>query len=796
MKIKSVYRSMDPTNAILRVMGIGLLIAFFFPILGPAKYGGARLSFINFEIFFAGSAKITGMIRFQMLYPLLAGILLIFASKWRRSGWKTVILSITALLPFVIFFSSTEGRYYYSILTGYAPEFINVWIVMLVEITALTAIFAGTLVVRVTPRNRAALYLAVSGGILYLISMLIPINGKFIFFESLKQVLTNNPFNNGHIFTKGLLNLAETALMIVIVVNCFRLVKAGERKEKIGAKIMTLWYIWLGLLSVAIINQGITRMIFINMTVTNLFSILTIFIKVIPWLLALLHLIPLVIAEIIVIRPRINVKSKIKRTANVLFKVKAVLKDKSRIIKNDAKVYSKIKKVAAAVVLIILAVIVYIILRPGPPLNREASLEMIDAIRFGRADEVKRLITEEGADVNFKDHGPEVNIMNRGTGVNITRQGKTPLHYAAEKGNIEIVRELLKERGSIFTRKGAAVNILDKHGKTPLFYAAKKGNTQVVQELLEKGAAVDFTGEGKDTPLIAAARGGHDDIIKILIEKGAKLDTRGYRNDSALDRAIQNGHNKAVERIVEAGGIWQKSPGGAINPQRQNYLIRAIRRGRLSIVKIFVQHGADIDARAGSRNLTPLLEAIRTENPAIARYLIEKGCRVNETNTMGESPLLLAAKRGDIVSIRALSENGANYDHTGIKGRGVLHYAIIRDRANRNNNLYDKYPNNNLYDKYRNNNLYDKYPVVTELIRYGAKVNAVDEYGNTPLHHAVTGGSLGEVKVLVENGADLYKKNARGETPLDYAIKEKYRSRFSYPTRRRRIVEYLKSLIK
>ena len=77
----------------------------------------------------------------------------------------------------------------------------------------------------------------------------------------------------------------------------------------------------------------------------------------------------------------------------------------------------------------------------------------------------------------------------------------------------------------------------------------------------------------------------------------------------------------------------------------------------------------------------------------------------------------------------------------------------------------------------------DDFTMVKSLIAAGADPNIDLGYGWTPLHEAIEAcidtmiqnnrdtffpNLLEMVKVLVENGADLNKKNADGKTPLDF----------------------------
>ncbi|CAK9253192.1 unnamed protein product, partial [Sphagnum jensenii] len=58
--------------------------------------------------------------------------------------------------------------------------------------------------------------------------------------------------------------------------------------------------------------------------------------------------------------------------------------------------------------------------------------------------------------------------------------GDTPLHRAAEKGHLDVVKYLVE--------KGADVKAANKYGYTPLHWAASSGKLDIVKYLVEKGA--------------------------------------------------------------------------------------------------------------------------------------------------------------------------------------------------------------------------------------------------------------------------------------------------------------------
>lgn len=742
MKKRSPYKLTDPTNTILLVIGIGLLISFFSPIIFQLKDKGTQLVFLNIEILLVkGRNPIPGMVIFQMVYPLFAGILMIFASKWQRSVWKAATLLTCGLLPFVIFFSNPPIKEALSNLDHSIPDRTGLDMVMLLSIISVLFLLSGAHTVRVNPEKKFAGYLAAFGGALFLISLFIPFNGKFAFLNSFKTMFASDSSGAGYEFAKGFIKLLEDVLMIIIAVRSFWLLRHRVHKALIGRNIFTLWLGFLGVLGASILNEIIAEMMKIETGKgTFLLVNVTILIKFIPWLLALFHLIPLGIGEFLLLRPAVKFKF-------------------------------NVKKVSAAAVSVIVVVIAFVILKPGPKLSKEASLALINAVRINNLEEVKRLIEKERADVNF------------------LYQGKTPLHYAVEKGNVEIARELLER---------VDVNIIDKYGYTPLYYASLYGKTEIVRMLLDKKADVNNKPLEGDSSLIAAVSGGHIDIVRQLIDANARVDAAGSNGETALKHALRKRYMKIVQILVEAGAEF---PWDEANSEGQNYLITAIKKGSFELVKTLIDQGGDINARGefepaaanlGNRkrkeysntkgkvfDVTPLLTAIWHHKFKAARLLIDKGCRVNDLSTAGESPLMAAAEKGNLELIQLLLEKGADLNHNDYMGQTALHYAVKHDPATTS------------YINY----LKDKSHAVQKLIDLGMDVNAVDFNGNTPLHAAIKQGTLEEVKVLLANGADRHAKNFMGKTPLDYVYKGTYaRGRDDPRWRKIEIAKYLKSL--
>ena len=109
-------------------------------------------------------------------------------------------------------------------------------------------------------------------------------------------------------------------------------------------------------------------------------------------------------------------------------------------------------------------------------------------------------------------------------------KGFTALHYAASRGHVAIVNELLQA--------GMKVDVRTNDGETPLHVAVYSGHLLVVEQLLDNNADVNATNHDNETPLFHASSQGRPLIIRILLQRGAIVDILdSITEESAVDRA-------------------------------------------------------------------------------------------------------------------------------------------------------------------------------------------------------------------------------------------------------------------
>lgn len=111
-----------------------------------------------------------------------------------------------------------------------------------------------------------------------------------------------------------------------------------------------------------------------------------------------------------------------------------------------------------------------------------------------------------------------------------TKDGYTPLHLTALRGNNEALERLL-------SYGGANVNI-EMHGSklTPLHCAAEKGHDNTLELLLDHKATID-TGDSRGiTPLLFAAMYGKISTMVTLLKHGANLHPENTYNVTTFSR--------------------------------------------------------------------------------------------------------------------------------------------------------------------------------------------------------------------------------------------------------------------
>lgn len=143
--------------------------------------------------------------------------------------------------------------------------------------------------------------------------------------------------------------------------------------------------------------------------------------------------------------------------------------------------------------------------------------------------------------------GSPVNMINMPHKPKRDASGRTLLHRAAQRGNLEEVM-------TIYHQNNELLNAEDNAGYIPLHEASLCGNTNVVRFLLSVGSWVDVQSTQElDTPLMDAVENGHLEVVRLLLEKGADPKKRNKSGADALEcLAEDTPDSTAIEEAIRA----------------------------------------------------------------------------------------------------------------------------------------------------------------------------------------------------------------------------------------------------
>ncbi|KAN0073087.1 hypothetical protein V8E54_009201 [Elaphomyces granulatus] len=232
--------------------------------------------------------------------------------------------------------------------------------------------------------------------------------------------------------------------------------------------------------------------------------------------------------------------------------------------------------------------------------------------------------------------------------------GRTPLSYAAERGNALVVDLLLKydvdpnvkcKDGwtplSLAIEGGSAAVVqllLDQ--RTPLLRAAEKGDKGVVELLLKNGAQPDLEDEGRCTALSRAIEGGHVVVVQLLLAQGAQ---------TPLSRAAEKGDKAVVELLLKNGAQSDLE-----DEDRCTALSRAIEGGYAVVVQLLLAQGAKVNYQY---EVTPLSQAVENGDEAVVELLLENGARPDFVDGDGQTPLSRAEHAGNAAVLQLLNRS-------------------------------------------------------------------------------------------------------------------------------------------
>ncbi|RCR71044.1 ankyrin repeat domain-containing protein [Larkinella punicea] len=353
----------------------------------------------------------------------------------------------------------------------------------------------------------------------------------------------------------------------------------------------------------------------------------------------------------------------------------------------------------------------------------------------------------------------------------ITHDSRIYLHWAASRGNVELMEYLLA--------KGSKTTIEDSHGMTVLNFAAGNGqtNTRVYDLCLQNGADLkkDLNHDGANALLIAVANDKDLKLTDYFVSKGLNLKSTDAAGNNAFSYAARGGNIDILKALLQRGV-----------PATDNALIMASQGGRRGATPIEVfQYLESLNLKPTATNKAGenVLHALvrRPKQNEIIQYFLAKGVDVNQADDEGNTVFMnAAAANRDLAVMEMLQPKVKNINQRNQKGVSALAMAVRGNSPEVVNYLLSKGADVKATDKNGDNLLAylvqsygpktDEFEAKLKLLQdKGLDIKAPQQNGNTLYHLAVTKNDLSLVKRLEALQIDVNTKNKEGITALHKA---------------------------
>ncbi|KAG2748818.1 ankyrin [Suillus brevipes Sb2] len=362
----------------------------------------------------------------------------------------------------------------------------------------------------------------------------------------------------------------------------------------------------------------------------------------------------------------------------------------------------------------------------------------------------------------------------------------SPLHTLFRKADQS--QEIYLEASRILVDAGCEFDTRDQEGWTPLDIAIMESFHTVADYLLHKGAIASadaicrhLENESFDFALMSTLlRHGVDvnvqggganplhilfgyeewtddwlELADLLIKAGCPIDIEDDEGYTPLCLAIRHGSSNLLTHLIANGA---HIPLDAIHDHLEDYWVDR------SVIHTLIQHGADVNAvRNGADALHALLahENWRDDWLRTAQLLVEAGCSIDAEDGEGYTPLRLAIRCGSLPLVKDLIGRGArissNAIHDFLENDWVDH-DIISSLIQHGVDVNAKHDERNpLHSLLHHRHWKEEwFKIARILVEAGVSLEAVDEAGRTPVHLAITKGSVTLVKYLVGRGARVH----------------------------------------
>lgn len=196
----------------------------------------------------------------------------------------------------------------------------------------------------------------------------------------------------------------------------------------------------------------------------------------------------------------------------------------------------------------------------------------------------------------------------------------------------------------------------------------------------------------------------------------------------------------------------------------------------VEMTKLIIKKGGKVDLTDNMGD-TPLIIAVNNNKPLTIDALITAQANINSNAYHARTPLMRAVLTNNHILVKQLIEHQAEINITSEKGWTALHIAssktiaendeatlVIAELINAGANIDAN--NQDQCTPLILATLNNKFSMIKQLLNAKANINARDKNGWTPLMHAVANGNQAIIELLLSHQADINIKTSEGWSTL------------------------------
>lgn len=316
----------------------------------------------------------------------------------------------------------------------------------------------------------------------------------------------------------------------------------------------------------------------------------------------------------------------------------------------------------------------------------------------------------------------------------------------------------------------------------------------------------DINAAGADglLPLVKAVKANDISGIQYLLDKGARVSAADKEGNTAIHQALQNGNEEIFKLLYNKESVQLRHP---------KFLKDAITGGNIELVKTVLDSGINVNVTLeingryrpdeeldymDKRVVTALKKAVEENKPAIASLLLDRGAEGVQFF------MLQALTKGNVDMVKALAEKIGNLRALSAKGMDLLAASVLEAGPDMISFLIEKNVgdiNDALFRMMAYRKIDDDFMKIfdafikagalpkSEMLQFALQKGRTEQFEklaaclvnpNLPLEnednlffYALRHKYVSAVNLFLAHGADIFQRDSKGVSALEYAVKMK-----------------------